>query len=221
MLLSLFVLSPLAVISLEALLSRANANWAVTAYAGGAILVARYGVLYFGRATKAGVWVNIAMGSILAFGALVPSFANMAGQANAFKRLRGWPQTQTLLAQTANAGHEGQTFGAITTDNRLVFYNMIYYGLEQNTGLPMRMWRLNTSVNNHAEANVPLETSKIADAPVLMINYYMGYEDKFSDDFKRLEFIDTIEIDLGGGKTRKLKLWAAYGYTPTNKVGRK
>jgi len=221
LLLSLFVLTPLAVISLEALLSRANANWAVTAYAGGAILVARTGVLYFKRATKIGVWVNIVMGSVLAFGTLVPSFANMVGQANAFKRLRGWPQTQALIAQAANAGHKGQAFSTIATDNRLVFYDMIYYGLEQNTGLPMRMWRLNTSVNNHAEANVPLETSKVTDPPVLMINYYMGYEDKFRDDFKRLEFIDTIKIDLGGAKQRTLKLWAGYGYTPTDDAGRK
>ncbi|MBL4852630.1 MAG: glycosyltransferase family 39 protein [Robiginitomaculum sp.] len=221
LLLSLFVLSPLAVISLEALLSRANANWAVTAYAGGAILAGRYGSLYWPRFIKAGVWVNVALGSIMVLGALVPSFADMVGQANAFKRLRGWPQTQTLIAKAANAGHEGQAFGAITTDNRLVFYDMIYYGLEQNTGLALRMWRLNTNVNNHAEANVPLEAGKLTDAPVLMINYYMGYEDKFRDDFKRLEFIDTLDIDLGGGKTRTLKLWAGYGYTPTDVVGRK
>jgi len=221
LLLALFVLSPLAVISLEALLSRANANWAVTAYGGGAILVARYGVLNWARIIKTGVWINVALGSIIAFGALVPSFADMVGQANAFKRLRGWPQTEALISKTAKAGHAGQAFQVITTDNRLVFYDLTYYGLGQNTGLPMRMWRLNTSINNHAEANVPLEPSLVTDAPVLMVNYYMDYESKFRDDFKRLEFIDTLEIDLGGGKTRALKLWAGYGYTPTNVVGRK
>ncbi|MCF6219502.1 MAG: glycosyltransferase family 39 protein [Robiginitomaculum sp.] len=241
--LALFVLSPLAVISLEALLSRANANWAVTAYMAGSILVARYGLAHWPRFCKAGVWVNITMGVILAFATIIPAFANMVGQANAFKRVRGWPETESIIARAANAGHEGRNFTAIATDNRLVFYDLLYYGIEKDTGLPLRMWRNTSYINHHAEATASLAASTVADGPILIVNYYRDCEDgpaaeftnciarvhahgkltfaeKLREDFIRLEKLPPLTLDLGGGKTRKLNLWAGYGYTPTDKSER-
>ena len=220
LLLSLFVFSPLAIISLEALLSRANANWAVTTYAGGAILVARYGTLCWPRLTKSGVWLNVAMGSILSIATLIPSLANAAGQANAYKRLRGWPETETLITQAVKAGHHNQAFQTVATDNRLVFYDLLYYGLENDTNLPLRMWLHTSHTNNHAEATSPLLSGSGADAPILLVNYYKDYDDEFREDFEKLDYIKTIKLDLGGNKARKLNLWAGYGYTPTDKPER-
>lgn len=243
LLLVLFVLSPLAVISLEALLSRANANWAVTAYMAGSILVARYGLAHWPWFTKAGIWVNVVVGCILTVAALVPSFANMAGQANAFKRVRGWPQTEAIIAVAANAGHAGRAFVGIATDNRLVFYDLLYYGIETDTGLPLRMWRNTSRIIHHAEATASLTASSVEDGPILIVNYYRDCEDepdaefatciervhergkqtyaeKLGEDFERLEKLPPLNLDLGGGKTRKLNLWAGYGYTPTDKSER-
>ena len=243
LMLTLFVLSPLAVISLEALLSRANANWAVTAYMGGSILVARYGLIHWPRFCKAGVWTNVVLGGILAFATLVPSFANMVGQANAFKRVRGWPQTESIIADTARAGHNGRAFSAIATDNRLVFYDLFYYGIETDTGLPLRMWRNTSHINHHAEATASLTANATSDDPILIVNYYrdcedepaaefatciarvhasgkLTYAEKLAADFERLEKLPPLTLDLGGGKTRKLNLWAGYGYTPTDKPER-
>ena len=241
--LSLFVLSPLAVISLEALLSRANANWAVTAYMGGSILVARYGLLRWPRFCKTGIWVNVALGGILAVAALAPAFANMVGQANAFKRVRGWPQTESMIVNAVKSGHDGKAFTAIAADNRLVFYDLLYYGIETDTGLPLRMWRETSHITHHAEATATLGQNQVQDGPVLIVNYYRDCEDepeaefaaciasvhargkltfaeKLGEDFERLEKLPMLELDLGGGKTRKLNLWAGYGYTPTDKAER-
>ncbi len=243
LLLAIFVLSPLLVISMEALLSRANANWAVTAYTAAALLVARMGLANFEKTTKIGIWVNIGMGVILAVAALAPSFANMVGQANAFKRVRGWPETEAIIVETVKAGHDGNAFTAIATDNRLVFYDLLYYGLERDTGLPLRMWRNTNRISHHAEATASLLASESSDGPILIINYYrdcedvpkdefracvqavhaqdkLTYAEKLTADFKRLEKLPMLELDLGGGKTRKLNLWAGYGYTPTNKAER-
>jgi 4-amino-4-deoxy-L-arabinose transferase-like glycosyltransferase len=243
LLLVLFVLSPLSIISLEALLSRANANWAVTAYMAGALLAARYGVQHWPRFKKAGVWVNVGFGALFAVAALMPTFANSLGQGNALKRVRGWPQTERMIANTANAGHEGKAFSAVATDNRLVFYDLLYYGIEQDTGLDLRMWRNTSRINHHAEATASLRASKMQDGPVLIVNYYRDCEDETQDkvaacigrihergkltyaeklraDFARLEKLPPLILYLGGGETRRLNLWAGYGYTPTDKSER-
>ena len=243
LLLALFVLSPLSVISLEALLSRANANWAVTAYMAGAVLAARYGLQHWPRFSKTGVWVNIGFGVLFAVTALIPTFANSLGQANAFKRVRGWPQTESIITDVVKAGHNGQAFTVIATDNRLVFYDLLYYGIETDTGLGLRMWRNTSHIAHHAEATASLAASEVLDGPVLIVNYYrdcedepqaeftvciqrihdlgkLTYAEKLGADFERLEKLPPLVLDLGGGKTRTLNLWAGYGYTPTGKSER-
>ncbi len=245
LLLTFFALSPLAAISLEALLSRANANWAVTAYMAGSILAARYGLQHFPKFIKTGVWINAGFGSVFAIAVLMPDFINKTGQANAVKRVRGWPQTKNILVDVINKGHDGQAYIAIATDNRLVFYDLLYYGIETDTGLDLRMWRNTSHINHHAEATASLAANKAQEGPVLIVNYYrdcedkpttkaayvaciqavhtngkLTYAEKLKADFTRLEKLPPLSLDLGGGKTRILKLWAGYGYTPTDKAKR-
>ena len=217
MLLSYFAIVPLLIISLEALLSRANANWAVTSYIAASVLVA---VQAKPKWIKLGVVINIIIGSIIALGGLSPKFADSMGQANAFKRLRAWPETSAAIIATAKAGYNGQPYSAIATDNRLVFYDLLYYGVEEKSGIPLAMWLLKAGAHNHAEATKPLPASDENSNPVLIVNHYKDYEDKFRADFKRLEYIGKIETPLGGGKTRTLYLWAGWGYSPTTDPNR-
>jgi len=241
--LCVFTALPLLVICAEALLSRANANWAVSAYISGTIITAHFGLQFWEKWLKRGVTVNIFAGIVFSILVLSPALVNAMGGANAVKRVRGWPETQTLLANLANQGHDQQKYHAIATDNRLVFFNLLYYGIETDTGLPLRMW-LNTSHPfHHAEAVAPLPASTLDQGPVLIINYYLDcweqtskepqkcaeeihargkqtYAEKFKDDFVRLEQLPPLRLDLGGGKIRTYRLWAGYGYTPTTKTDR-
>ena len=207
---ALFVLSPLLIISFQALMSRANANWAVTAYVGGSILLAHYGLRTVRKATKAGLIVNAALGGGLVILGLFPALANAVGAANSFKRLRAWPETVEVLENRFAEGHEGQAYSVIALDNRITFYDLNYYGLADSA--PLKMWRLKNHPLNHAELMHPLEAEE---GPMLLINYHKNYEDEFLEDFERIVPLKPLDIDLGGGKRRKLALWAAYGYTPT------
>ena len=54
---------PLLVISVQALLSRANANWAVSAYPAGALLLAL--IMSKSKWLKGGLWVNAGLGAVL------------------------------------------------------------------------------------------------------------------------------------------------------------
>ena len=236
----IFTLCPLAIISAEAILSHANANWAVSSYMGGTLLLAHIGLTKWPRALRYGLGLNITLGAVLSVVSLSPKLTNALGMANSVKRVRGWPQTESTLADIARQGHDGNAFRAIAADNRLAFYDLLYYGIEKDTDLPLRMWMNTNQVLHHAHATAPLSPSSVQDGPVLIINHFqdcqnltapklgiclsaleksglLSYEDKLRADFERLEQLPSFKLDLGGGKTRTFRLWAGYSYTPTDK----
>jgi 4-amino-4-deoxy-L-arabinose transferase-like glycosyltransferase len=209
-----FTLSPLMIISFEALISRANANWAVTAYAAGSILTAHYLTVNWKR------WSRIFMigkGAVTALCfaviviVLIPGAADKAGLSNSLKRLRGWPETAALIAAQYDAGHEGQKFSHIMVDNRRVFFGLNYYGLNDNAALTM--WRQKAAPQNQAELKHPLPHK--TKGPVLIIVYFDKYEPELRQDFERLTALPPIELGLGGGKRRQYKVWAGYNYSRT------
>ena len=216
--LAFFALTPLLVIAFQAFISRANANWAVSGYVAASILTAHYGVKFWPR-LKNWVGVNLIVQSfaclVLAGIYLSPNIVNTLGRANDVKRVRGWPQTVETLKTAYNAGHEGQAFDAIAMDKRINFYSSNYYGLGETA--PLYMWMYKSHPENHAELSRPLPASE---GPVLLVNYYKDdpkYLTAIQEDFERIEPLPPIDIDLGGGKRRQLKLWAGYGYTPTTR----
>ena len=212
--LSGFVLAPLLIISLEAFLSRANANWAVTAYIAASLLSAHFLVTTWprwGRIVIIGKTVITMLCLSVILLVLNPSLANQFGLANSLKRLRGWPQTIDIIETYYKAGHEGLSFSHIAVDNRRVFFDLNYYGLPETA--PLRIWQRTSSPQNQAELKFPLAEGTIG--PVLIIAYFPDYTDDLEADFERLEPLDPIALALGGGKIRSYNVWAGYGYKLT------
>ncbi len=212
--LSLFCLSPLLIICLQALLSRANANWAVTAYIGGSLLTA-HAVLSLSERVKKWVSYGVVFQSILAIfligAVLSPSLTNrLPVLPNSVKRLREWPATVAALEAVIAKGHDGIDYAIIATDKRIVFYDLNYYGIQDV--LPIKMWMLHCAPTNHAELTEALPQTA---GPILLIQYDNNHLKWMKQDFKRLEALPPLDIELGGGKRRQLNLWAGYNYTPT------
>jgi len=197
---ALFGLSPLLIISLQALMSRANANWAVTTYVAGSILTAHFAVKFWPKAKRwlmGGVGFQSAICLILAVTLLSPISTDALGLSNSVKRLRQWPETAQIIEDIYAKGHEGRDYETLAIDKRIIFYDLKYYGLAEK--LPMKMWMHEAMPANHAELTYPLSAQ---DGPILIINYYDHYEDELTEDFKRLERLPDIDIALGGGKRR-------------------
>ena len=210
---ALFGLSPLIVISLQALMSRANANWAVTTYVAGSILTAHFAVKFWPKVKKwllGGIGVQSAICLFLALALLSPVSTDALGLSNSVKRLRQWPETAKIIETIYRQGHEGRAYETLALDKRIIFYDLNYYGLAEK--LPMKMWMHDAMPANHAELTYPLPAQE---GPVLIINYYDHYEDELREDFTRLERLPDIDIGIGGGKRRVLRVWAGYNYTPT------
>lgn len=201
----LLTLTPLLVICVQALLSRANANWAAAAYAFAPILLAHWSVQTIRRQhiLKIGLGINLGLCVVPALVMTSPLLVNDLGFANSVKRQRAWPET----VQAIRDRYETGSYEAVAVDNRLVFYDLLYYDLEEVA--PLFMWRFEPRLNNHAELTQALPEDN---RRVLLVSYYKTYEPYFERDFDRLVPLETIEIDLGGGKVRTLWLYAAQGY---------
>ncbi|MEM7727663.1 MAG: glycosyltransferase family 39 protein [Pseudomonadota bacterium] len=199
------VATPLLVISVQALISRANANWAAAAYASAPVLLAGWAASR--RVRRRWLMGALALnGLICTVPGLVmtsPALTDRLGFSNAVKRLRGWPETVAAIETAFAAGD----YEAVAVDNRLLFYDLTYYGLEETA--PLFMWRFEPRLNSHAEMTRPLPEN---DRRVLLVSYFETYAPYFERDFERIERLGTIEIALGGGQVRRLSTYAASGY---------
>lgn len=201
----LLALTPLIVICVQALISRANANWAGVAYASAPILLAAW-AMQSDRAIRwlqAGLIINLLICVIPGAMMTSPTLVDQFGFANSVKRQRAWPETVDAIRAT----YAQDDFHAVAVDNRLMFYDLLYYGLPDTA--PLYMWRYEPRLNNHAELTSALPQD---DRSVLIVSYYAEYADYFARDFETLTPFGEINIVLGGGKTRRLYTYAASGY---------
>lgn len=213
---------PLLAITLEALLSRANANWAVTAYIAAPILVAIWAV----QSQRRLMWLKWGLigqtAILLCLGGLLSSehFVDTVGVNNSVKRLRAWPETRDAIRLIAPRDQ----YSFIATDNRLLFYNLEYYKLfpdrnsiKVQTSPFLTMWSLNASPAHHANLTRALPDT---DEPVLLLSYHHNFESYFREDFDSLIELEPIQIKLGPGKIRHLKVWRGTGYKRTTREDR-
>ena len=213
-----FCLPPLAIILVQAFISRAHANWAGTAYAAAPLLVgvwaSQSGKLVNGTLI-ASFFVNCLAGLIFSFTIVAPpAVVNDMGLANAMKRLRGWPETTRQVADIAR--DIGAT--AIITDEREIWHGLDYYGRDGSLTAPLRAWRRKSSPDSYSE-EAPISPSEATNA--LLVNYRPRDKDDQALDFEGMESLGETQIDLGGGKVRTLRFYRVTGlteaYEPRNK----
>jgi len=210
----IFALTPLLIISIQAFLSRANANWAVSAYPSASLLLGAGAAQIIDKKLWRRTWLKRGLIAQTVFCMLLlgiaqfPNLVDKIGAANSVKRLRAWPQTIEAIETRFAEGHEGLPFEAIVFDHRLMFYDANYYGMAKTA--PIFIWQRNSAPKNHAELTQAFTHQ--TEAPILLINYSGNAVPSLTRDFANFQELSPIEIDLGGGKTRTIKTWAAYGY---------
>jgi 4-amino-4-deoxy-L-arabinose transferase-like glycosyltransferase len=214
-----FIAPPLAVILLEALLSRANPNWAATAYPAALVWVS--GALFSDRVGRrvlaAGLALNIALGAVIAAAAVSPEFAeHVPGGANGLKRVRAWEATAQEIAIRAVTAPGETPFTALLVDDRETYYELAYYWRHaRRSGEPLppvRMWRLHAEPHNHAEATDPMREEE--GARVLVVHANPRYLPVLAADFTVFRPVEHLSIPLGGGKTRNYEISVGEGFAP-------
>ncbi|MEQ8403935.1 MAG: glycosyltransferase family 39 protein [Oceanicaulis sp.] len=208
LMLVLFTLPPLLIVSIQAFISRAHANWAASAYGAGTILLAWFllsGPRWRRGALAATLALHLVTGfALLAFAASIP-LSDAAGLANAYKRVREWP----LTAERVELAAARTGAAALAFDNRNDFHQMQRYG---EVDAPLYMWRRYEGAHNFAEAEWPLPED-VAE-PVLIVSERPEEIALMARDFARFEPAGEIRIPLGGGRERVYNLFSASGFNP-------
>jgi 4-amino-4-deoxy-L-arabinose transferase-like glycosyltransferase len=166
LLLACWTLPALVVVTGQAFLSRANANWAASAYVAGSVLVA--GILIQGlhgrhrKAALAGLGgillIQGALAGFLLTAAAQPTVMDTLGRSNDIKRVRGWEQMTEAVIRRAEVEAVNGGISAIAVDDRFMFNAMAYYGRDyfaRPGAAPLTIW-VKGKPGNQAEVEAPL-----------------------------------------------------------------
>lgn len=205
--LALYCAPALAIVCVQAFISRAHANWAASAYAAGIILT----VAFLREGPSWRRWVLYgsigfhALGGLaaMAMAASTP-LSETFGVANAFKRVRGWDTTAERLTEA----YERSGADALAFDNRNDFHQMQRYA--EGIDAPLYMWLRHAGPTSHAEQVWPLTEGYAGD--VLVVSERPQEIPVIRRDFERFERFGEITVDLGGNRERHYDLFLAQGY---------
>ena len=208
-------LPAIAVVSVEAVAARANANWAGAAYAAGALLAAR-APAWGGRWRP---WLQASLagqaGVVVAFSLamLQPAWVETAGLGNTLKRAQGWRATADRVHAWRDAAQAGGPVTAVAVDDRFVFNALAYYGrawIAVPGAPPLRMWVREARPHNQAETTAPLTAASGGRTAFLST----AYPDETRADFRRVTTQEASGVALGRTRVRPLLLFVGEGFAP-------
>lgn len=192
----------IAIVTVQAFISRANANWAAPAFVSLAILASAWMIRNVRRfVLVSNVGLNAAIAIVLAALAVSPAFVTAIGQENSVKRLRGWPEAGHSIVSLASSAQ----FRAILSDDREDMASLFYYARPRS--VPLRMWPREHAGNEYEAAyTIPLEET----SSVLFVTRRSDPKDVL-DAFASKERIATLETRLDSKRTRVFFLYALKG----------
>jgi 4-amino-4-deoxy-L-arabinose transferase-like glycosyltransferase len=198
----------LIVITLEAFISRAHANWAAPAYVAGAVLViatmVRDGAWSWLKASFA---VHVALLLLLALGTTtVGRLPNPVGS-DPFARTLGWHDVaQATEAELAKARTAGRPFAAVLSDDRAMTAELLYYLRGEAT--PVLAWRKGAP-HDHFELTRPFTAATTG--PVLLVREGTD-AGPAAAAFASSDQIADLDLPAGDNPRRRVTFYVLSGY---------
>jgi 4-amino-4-deoxy-L-arabinose transferase-like glycosyltransferase len=210
-----FTLPPIALVAVQAFVSRANANWSGASYLPGAILVAAWLIRWRARRLLiAALAIQAAIAAAFLGLTLTPRAADSLGAANSLKRARGWAQTADVVIRRARI-ESPAGLSAITVNNRFLYYALAYYGrhyFREPLAPPLKIWIRGTTAGNQAEASAPMTPA--AGQRVLAVAYESWFNTEMAADFARVLEPEIDDIFLDRKHQRRLDIFVGEGFQP-------
>jgi 4-amino-4-deoxy-L-arabinose transferase-like glycosyltransferase len=148
----------------QAFLSRAHANWAAFAYIAATVLITavmlRGGWL---RLFRASIGLHLAAAILIGLGGVLAGHAALPGGADPYARVLGWKAIAETAARRAREGG----FRAIATDKRALAAELLYYLRDE--AIPVVALRGSGPPSDHFELTRPL--SDDTPRPVLLVSF--------------------------------------------------
>jgi 4-amino-4-deoxy-L-arabinose transferase-like glycosyltransferase len=194
-----FCLPILAIVTVQGFLSRANANWAATAYVAATVLIAGWAV------ARARLWLAKTSVALHAVAAIVVAvfFIDLPGieppvKSDPLRRMRAWPETADRII-SALEKHPGRV---LLTDDRKTMASLLYQ-LRDTQWRPM-MWDYDGQPDHHYEL-----TARYIPSPgdkVLLVAKWDNPK-PILDQFKTTRRLAPTQVTIGTGRERVLHLF--------------
>ena len=211
-----FAAPPLVLVALQALLARANANWAAAAYPAAAVLAAAWLIRWRARGWIIAAVASQALVAMLFIACVTrPAVADSLGLSNSIKRVRGWDITVAGLVTRAREEQGGQRLSAVAVDDRFLFNAAAYYGRDYFGRLgapPLTHWVRESRPNNQAEVEAPL--TRALGRRVLAASYEGQYAGEMAADFGAVSGEEVIGVRLDAKHRRRTELFIGTGFAP-------
>ena len=162
-----FSLPLIVVITMQAFLSRAHANWAAPAYVAASVLV-------IATMVREGAWrwltasfaLHALLLALLIFGTTTAGRVHLPLKPDPFARTLGWHDVaEATLSELATAKAVGKPFAAVLSDDREVTAELLYY--LRNEPTPILAWRVGAP-HDHFEMTRPFTPT--SPTPVLLVH---------------------------------------------------
>ncbi len=198
-----FVIAPLVIVAAQALISRAHANWAATAYPA-AILLASVWALRSNLRPLLAASLVLHVAATAVFMAMFADFglADRLGFSDAVKRLRGWEvQGATIRAAAA-------PYDAILVDDRELTASVSYYARGDR---PVVAWNSNHQVDSYFEAFKAFNPDRTRSA--LFVSIYPE-PIALAGLFAETTPLGETSVDVKQERRRTYYLYGVSGYRP-------
>ena len=204
-----FCLPILGIVTAQAFISRAHANWAAPAYISATLLVIAAMLREVDwRWLKASFWINgvVMLALLLAVGFAGRFRVPLAG--DPFSRTLGWKAVaDSTRAKLAEARGNGQPFAAVITDERAMTAELLYYMRGEAT--PVLAWTGGAKPQDHYEMKRPFMAS--SPQPVLLVALRRD-RDKVLARFSGVTVLGEADLPAGAGQTRHVSFYRLSGF---------
>ena len=209
-----FIIPVLIIIAVQAVLSRAHANWAATAYPAASVFIG--GFLLRARGWRPAFWTGIGLQFVVGALAITlamapPSWSAALGRDNDLKRVRGWEDLSEQLAREV----ERLQPTAILVDEREIWHGLDYY-MKDELEVPLVLWRYNPGPKSFAEG---VDLADLDHSRVLVASYRSHQRPRIKADFASWQPEGFVAVDLGHRSNgcplrRELRLYLTSDYQP-------
>lgn len=187
-------------ITVQAFLSRAHANWAAVAYPAATILVTATMLrLEWRRLFRASVALHLVIVALIGIGAaLAPSLA-LPNRAGPYARVLGWEE----LAKHVREKWEERRYSAILTEDRMLSAELLYY--LRDSGARIVAWKPGPVPRDHFELTRPYDED--VGGPVLLVTLRpsVGY---VTSRFAAFEDLGEISVPTAPRSERTVRFFA-------------
>lgn len=202
-----FCLPIIVIVTSQAFLSRAHANWAAPAYVSATVLVVATLEREAQRWLRASFWINGIVMALLVIGVAVAGRFALPGAGDPFARTLGWRElAAATTARLAEARTAGRPYGAVISDDRALTAELLYYMRHEPT--PVLAWLGGARPQDHYELKRPYGPG--ARDPVLLVALRPD-STAITSRFATVEQIAREELPAGQSR-RRVTYWRLSGF---------